>query len=556
MNSSALPANPSATARPELPSPQFLRATLLGLVVVLGLLGWFLVHEFPARFYGPDWLTGEHSNQLYHAQVLGSGGLLYRDVECQYGPLPLYAYAAFAKVFGNTIQTGVAFHLCLSLVVVAALFRWLVRAVRTRNEALLLAGLLGLASLCLTVFYRSPLILSFGANFEYLSFERLWLIGLASGWRPLRERTGRDAFRIGLFLFLWQLTKFGGAAFGVAGYFLTDAVHLLLDGTKADRRAWFPFWLRAGVACVAAEALRVGLFYAVLAPAVAARSLWPFWVVSSYPYDRLDYWLSPQHFIVFIAPILVPVVAGLLATAVRVLPGARAWRSDRMPEALWYPAVVLLAFYLCGSVNKVGYFGRQWLFFQYAFALAPGLLLLAVRLPRVAGLALALGAYAASAGMFLRTAAVRPSSTMVRVDSPVGFVWAAREDPQFVIWQAARSWLEARPGSQMIVFSDWLGGGWYAAEQKWAPLRNTLFVARARTPADQDQLREQLAHTDLLVCLMTGPWKKGPTDDRLQRMRHELAPILPADLLQRVLDEYTVAENDPRLENWLMLRRR
>ena len=556
MNSSAIAPETSTATRDTPPSQRFLWGTLLGLVAVLGLLGWFLVREFPARFYGPDWLTGEHSNQLYRAQVLGSGGLLYRDVECQYGPLPLYAYAAFAKVFGNTVQTGVAFHLCLSLVVVAALFRWLARAARSRNEALLLAGLLGLASLCLTVFYRSPLILSFGANFEYLSFERLWLIGLASGWRPLRERTARDAFRIGLFLFLWQLTKFGGAAFGVAGYFLTDAVHLLLDGSRSDRRAWFPFWLRAGLACVAAEALRIGLFYAVLPPDLAVRTLWPLWVVSTYPYDRLDLWLSPQHFLVFIAPIFVPVVVGLLATAVRLLPVARGWKADRMPEALWYPAGVLLAFYLCGSVNKVGYFGRQWLFFQYAFALVPVLLLLALRLPRVAGLTLALGTYAASAGMFLRTAAVKPSPTMIRVDTPVGFVWAGRQDPEVLIWQAARGWLEARPGSQMIVFSNWLGGGWYAAERKWAPLRNTLFVTGTRTANDQDQLREQLPKTDLLVCLLTVPGTKGPTDNRLARLRQELSRVLPTDLLQRVLAEYMVAETDPGLENWLLLRRR
>lgn len=556
MKATVISRAPSSASRSLPPSPRFLWAVMLGLVAFLGLLGWFLLHQFPARFYGPDWFTGEHGNQLYHAQLLGSGGLLYRDMECQYGPLPLYAYSAFAKVFGNTVQTGVAFHLCLSLVVVASLFHWLARAARSKNDALLLAVLLGVASLGLTVFYRSPLILSFGANFEYLSFERLWLIGLASGWRPLRERTGRDALRIGLFLFLWQLTKFGGAAFGVAGFFLTDVVHLLLDGTRADRRAWFPFWLRTGIACVAAEALRAGLFYAVLPAGLAARSLWPFWVVASYPYDRLDYWLSPQHFLVFIAPIVVPAVVGVLATAFRLMPGSPAWKTERLPAALWYPAVVLLAFYLCGSVNKVGYFGRQWLFFQYAFALVPVLLLLAVRLPRLVGLALAVAAYASSAGMFLRTAAEQPTPTMVRVESPVGYVWGEGADPKIRIWQAARIWLEARPGSSMIVFSDWLGGGWYAAEQKSAPLRNTLFVARTRTPSDQEQLGEQLAHTDLLVCLMTGPWEKGVTDDRLQRMRQELAPVLPADLLQRVFDEYAVAETDPGLDNWLMLRRR
>ncbi|HTH47341.1 MAG TPA: hypothetical protein VMB21_07505, partial [Candidatus Limnocylindria bacterium] len=261
-------------------------------------------------------------------------------------------------------------------------------------------------------------------------------------------------------------------------------------------------------------------------------------------------------FFVTIAPIVIPLAVGVVATALRRLPQARAWLAGRIPEALWFPVVVPLAFYLCGSINKVGYFGRQWLFFQYAFALTPLVLVLAVRLPRIIGLALVLLAYGTSASMFLRTAAVTPTPTMVRVATPVGYVWDERNDPEIRIWQAGRGWLEARPGTHLIAFTGWNGGGWYAAAQETALVRNTLFVPGKLTPADLDQLRAQLPHADLLVFLMTEPWKKGASDDRLLRLRQELAPLLPADLRQRVFDEYVVAETDPGLENWLLLRRR
>lgn len=528
-----------------------------GLMLVLGLLGAWLLQLNPARFFGPEWLLNEHGNELYRAQILGSGGLPYRDFECQYGPLPLYAYAAFAKVFGNTIRSCAAFHLCVSLLVVGALFMWLARAARKVRDLLLLAGALGLSSLCLTVFFLNPLILSLGANFEYLSFERLWLVGLAAGWRPPAERSARDAARLAFFLLLWQLTKFGGGAFGVAAFFGTDLIYLAAAGQRADRSRWLGFWITATFACIAAEAIRAGLFYAVLPKELAARSLWPLWVLGDYPYDRLHLWVEWRHFAVFIAPIAVPAAVGMAWTAALLSPRLRLRQLKLMPAALWFPAVVTLVFYLGGSVNKVGYFGREWLFFQYAWALTPALLLLLLRVPLIAGVPLVVAAYGASAGMFLRSVSWRNmAEPPVRTDTAIGAIWDRAADPGLKAWFAAHAWLDSRPGARFLVFSDWSGGGWYAARRVNAPVRNAMFVHGIRTAADNLQFGSQLRDVQLLVFAVPGLSGNAPAFERLASLKPYLLRRLPEDLTKRVLEEYEVLESDPHVDGWLLLRRR
>lgn len=537
-------------------SRRFLDVTTLALVVALGLLGWFLLHRYPARFFGADWLTNEHGNQLYRAQVIGAGGHLYRDVECQYGPLPVYAFAAFAKLAGDTVQAGCAFHLLVSLVAVAAMFRWLARAARSGRELLLLAGLVGISSLSLTVFFRSPLLLSLGANFEYLSFERLWLIGLAAGWRPPRERGMREALRVGLFFLLWQLTKFGGGAFGVAAFFAVDIAHLLTVGDAADRRAVIRFWVLVPAACVGAEALRAAMFYAVLAPDIATRSLWPLWIMGFYPYDRLQVWIEERHFLTYIAPIAIPFVAGVAVSTAFLSIKTRTAMAGRFPATLWFPVLVPLAFYLGGSIRKVGYFGREWLFFQYAFALMPAMLSIAIRAPRVLGIGLAFCAYGTSSFMFLRSATWKPTPDPVRFETPVGPVWDSATSDNMRIWQAAQAWTASRPGSRLVVISGWTGGGWYAAQRTPPPFRNTLFVPGVRTRSDDAQFADRLAGTGLLVCQVPALPGDLPPAARLERLREELANFLPADVARRVMDEYVLAETDPRATGWLLLRRR
>ena len=58
------------------------------------------VHPHPAL--NVDYLFGDEGHNLLVADTLLSGGRLYRDVFSQYGPIPAYLHALFARILGNT----------------------------------------------------------------------------------------------------------------------------------------------------------------------------------------------------------------------------------------------------------------------------------------------------------------------------------------------------------------------------------------------------------------------------------------------------------------------
>jgi hypothetical protein len=294
----------------------------------------------------------------------------------------------------------------------------------------------------------------------------------------------------------------------------------------------------------------------VLPHDIAPRSLWPLWVMGFYPYDRLQVWIDGRHFLTYIAPIAIPFVAGVAVSATFLSTKTRTAMAGRFPAALWFPVMVPLAFYLGGSLRKVGYFGREWLFFQYAFALMPAMLSIGIRAPRALGIGLAFCAYGTSAFMFLRSATWKPTPDPVRFETAVGPVWESSTNADMRIWQAAHDWTTSRPGSRLAVISGWTGGGWYAAMKTPPPFRNTLFVPGVRTRSDDAQFADRLAGTGLLVCQVPALPGDLPSAVRLERLRGELNNVLPADLVRRVMDGYVLAETDPRATGWLLLRRR
>ena len=70
----------------------------------------------PDMIFTSDYVLGESGNLLYRSARLIGGARLYRDVACQYGPIPVYAHAAFAALSGNTILGSQAFHLGSSVI--------------------------------------------------------------------------------------------------------------------------------------------------------------------------------------------------------------------------------------------------------------------------------------------------------------------------------------------------------------------------------------------------------------------------------------------------------
>lgn len=149
-----------------------------------------------------------------------------------------------------------------------------------------------------------------------------------------------------------------------------------------------------------------------------------------------------------------------------------------------------------------------------------------------------------------------PPHPSARLETLIGTVWGSSDDSDLKIWQAAHTWLDRHPGARSIVISQWAGGGWYAARHETAPLRNTLFVAGAHTKADDQQFQQALRHTRLLVCRLPALPENASAAERVELLGQELQRLLPADLVQQVLAGYIVAETDPQVAGWVMLRRR
>ena len=249
---------------------------ILGMVVVLAL------RFYPEKFLTVDWVANEHGNQLHRAALILQGKVPYRDFACQYGPIPLFLWAGFAGITGATAGSCAYFHALCSLVVVAILFGSVSRAVRSRGELLILAGVIVAAALSKTL-YSKFMLVPLQVSAEYVCVERIWLLLLAALWKPPETRTWRDAALVGGVFLGWQLSKFGGACFGIAAYGVADALAVVWISRPGGFGCLIRNWVRIGVCCLMAEAARAALFFALLPPADASRAAWPFWVLELYP---------------------------------------------------------------------------------------------------------------------------------------------------------------------------------------------------------------------------------------------------------------------------------
>ncbi len=523
---------PFANTEPSRVTPALRLAAGAGLLLVLGLCGWAAMVWFPARFFTIEWLRGEHGNQLLRASQILQGEVPFRDFECQYGPIPLMAWAGFAALFGNTVPACVAFHLVTSLVAIGALFAWLSGLARTRCDVFKLAAIIAVASLALTVFYRNSMLLSLIPNVEYLSIERLFLILLAASWRPPQQRGWPQLLLMGTAVLGWQLSKFGGAVFGLAGFAVVDLFYFAIRRDCAVWQSLLRFWWKCALVCLVAEGLRAVFFLMLLPPEMAFREFLPLWIRESYPYNRLTLWDGLPHLLTYTAPIYVPVAAGL-ATLVYL-----AMNSKRRPEAdaAFFPMLVPFFFFLLASIKGYGYFGREWLFFEYEWVLLPLMCLLALRLPIAPGLMLPLAAYGVSCVMGVRSMSWTLSpGPVVRVPLPIGDIYSRSDEPQLLAWNWLADWRQKHPGSRLFVLGRWSFGGWYNSCRELPLQRNQIFGTGSQTVSDQQRIRESLDRIGVVLM---------PTD-RLQPVAGEalrllLVSYLPADLAQRCVTDFEV----------------
>lgn len=540
---------PSAMDRPVTSRYRGWVLCLLLIGICLGL--WGLNVALPEATYSPDWILGENGNQLFRADQLHSGKALYRDIDCQYGPLPIWIWHGFTLIAGNSIPANVLFQNLLTLLLIALLFWWTTGHATRRSTVSAIALALGVLT-----FVRTPylhLIASPSANFEYLTFERLCLLGLMILWRPPEGRPVKSAAGLALLFLTWQTVKVGGAFIGLAAYGLMDVFWLALQRRTGLLRPWLRWWMVTGVGVVLLEALRCFLFVLCFGTEQGWRSAWPLYVADEYQRTWLTLWANPRHFVTVILPILALIapLPWLVAAGLRRRRGQRAQLQPA--ELLLFQAAVGTSFYLLAALPKFGYFGHEWHFFQYQWVLLPLALAILHRLPWL-GLSLLLLVHAGPANRIIQELRHSPPlQELTRLDTLFGPIITTKDEARGLLIQQALKEAQSSPRPRSLIMGTWGGGGWYVVAQEPHRPHNIFFShAIIRRPTDNAQFAKLLALTDLVLVQIR------PATSANGSKWEWIGEVAGADIAKTLHESFTpLPSAQPAVESgWILLHRR
>ncbi len=284
--------------------------------LALGLAAAFLVLTRwpPAPTF--DFVVWEPGQNLFLADRILAGQMLYRDVFSQYGPLPIYAHALAAAVFGNSPATFQGFVMAGDLAAFALAGRLLLRWLRPVAALAWLA--LGLGGKLLRGNYPNV----------YPPFEAIFFLSALLCWRPPGRRGAMRSLAMGIFVGLMQTAKFGSAFFAGFALLLADAWQWQSEGGRPAWSAWLRSLAWTATGAFLAEGVLAAWLFAGLPAADAWDVLWPSYLRVSYasyvaPEIRFFHWHDAGLFAGVQAPVLVGAgAASLLALAL-------AWRRAR-----------------------------------------------------------------------------------------------------------------------------------------------------------------------------------------------------------------------------------
>ncbi len=479
-------------------------------------IAWGLHGGFPSGF-----LFGETGNPLYRAALLLQGKWLYRDMVCQYGPVPVFLYTGLTALLGNRLTTCWLFFLLFSVVNLGLFFRVTARAAGLR------------IALLMTLACGLPTLLAPGGNLggSYLNnescpLERLLLLVLMLAWRVPEQRPASWWLGIGALLGVWQFTKFGGAVFGVAALVAVDL--LWFAAHPADWRRWGRgVCLMSGVFALFVIG-QVGLYRALLPPDIARDTLWPSYISGDYVAmgGPMPQWYTTA---IFLNHQLVPLACGILAVA--GLAGlARSSPEPTSGDPAYYGHWIGAAFFLLGLI---GYIRHEFLVYQYQWVLVPAAAAVVARMSRplqVGFFVLTVPAVA----LLVRNAVAPPELVGTPLVLPTGETVVLDADAE----QAMQSVREAQqlvdPGRGEFWVGAFLytGGGAYLWYNPTYPLRNHLIGGAVFRPYDEEELAVHLDEVPAFVLAVNDSTKtKGmPSVDE----EHPLSAALTTEYVERV----------------------
>lgn len=477
-------------------APRWRSSSALLLVVVVTLaLGAARLVLRPDLTHTVGNLTGEVGNQLYRAQALGEGRVLYADVACQYGPLPVYLHAGFCALAGVSIRSTFLFHLACSACVAALSWHVLARRIGPR-----------LAHLAVWL-WVVPATLTPGSAFggyaeaEFPSCERLLLLLTICLWQPARQRSRERSLAAGALFSGWQLVKFGGGAAAAAAWVVLDVLVWL--GARRSKDApgratilgWA--WMLVGLALI--ELAIAGACLAALPRAEVGDVLWPRYMLDGYEVSapRWPGWSSPGFFLTAQLPLLVWVAVG----GVCLVRWARSSSSGSFD-----PGAGLALGLLYLLVGAIVHLRHEHLLLMAAWSAA---LTAAWSLPRLGRPALICLVVATLAPLAMGLKVTfwnqpAPGGELLTLPDGEKIVGVGAESLQ--LRELARLAEQTRPGSFGLVVAKggWGGGGIHYYLDRHYPLRTYALHPALVRPRDLRHLARELPNVAWLAVLPGG----------------------------------------------------
>jgi len=468
------------------------RTGLVGCCAASVALSGVTIGRRPDLVMGADFLFQDAGHNLLVADKLLSGQALYRDVFYPYGPLPAYAYASMASVFGNTPATYLALLAAISAVNACLAFVLVRRTANTATAVLVTIGLLALLPIPGAIaggFTVSP----------YLVLERTLLLVVALCWKA-PDRSWGQSVLLGLALGAWQGVKFGGAVVAGSAVFLLDALYLLALGfPKVRPRAWLRSLLLTLAAFVVMEVMRIVVAVRTGPHPIALDTMFPLYMFQTYSAAVADdiRWPLWDGWRLAVGQYLLPVSAGALGLA-----GLVSWirhlrRGSDAEMVVLRTAGAIFVPLLFFALSAFTYFRHVHHFQQFLWALVPAAAWQFQSLIPIGRLATLL-AWAPGVLIVLRSAFVAPTKPVVHVSLPTGgeIVVDSAVAARITFLERLAS-DEAEHGAVLYVP---LGSGWqFAYGQKSATRHTWFFAPEVVRPYEQDEFLQSLDRTRVVV---------------------------------------------------------
>ncbi len=310
-----------------------------------------------ASLYSADWLFQGESWTLTAADAVLKGQSLYRDIQWNYGPFPIYYYAAFAALFGNTPVTLIASN---ALLYSTALGCFYVAAARCMTRFWAIAGL------ALTTL---PLVIGASELAENTApFELLFLSIVAALYLPPGKRSCKRSLLLGALCGAMQWSKFGSGVVAAISVVLVDLMAQTRSEDGAPKGASWANLLAGVSGFLLLEGARLAYHFSTLPRPYALDTAFPLYHrewYSSYVtpairfprYESLGFLLGVQ------LPAIAGFACGLGICASAFFGGkGRGSRFPAFPYALCLPPL----FYFLGCI---GYFRHMYHFYEYSLLL-------------------------------------------------------------------------------------------------------------------------------------------------------------------------------------------